>query len=67
MKKIPDINLADCSCCQGCEALCPEVFRLNPAGYMEVAALDEYPGEAIDEAISKCPEDCLSWLEVDKK
>jgi ferredoxin len=65
MKKTPDINLADCSCCQGCGALCPGIFRLNPAGYMEVAVLDEYPEEAIDEAISKCPEDCLSWLEQD--
>ena len=62
-RRVPDIDLSRCSCCQGCEALCPEVFRLNPAGYMEVADRPEYPLECVDEAIAKCPEDCLGWRE----
>ena len=45
----------------GCVEICPDVFRLNPAGYMEVADLDEYPEDCIEEAVSKCPEDCLTW------
>ena len=61
--KVPDIDLSRCSVCGGCIELCPDVFRLNPAGYMEVIPLDEYPEDRIDEAIRNCPEDCLSWVE----
>jgi ferredoxin len=66
-KRRPDIDLSQCSKCQGCEALCPEVFCLGPGGYMEVADRDEYPEAAIDEAIAKCPEDCLTWLNTETK
>ena len=65
-KKRPDIDLSDCSNCQGCEALCPDIFRLGPGGYMEVADLDEYPEDRINEAIANCPEDCISWLLPDE-
>lgn len=61
--KRPDIDLARCSVCEGCQALCPDVFRLNPAGYMEVLDRPEYPEDCIDEAIAKCPEDCISWAD----
>jgi ferredoxin len=63
--KEPDIDLAGCVACQGCEALAPEVFRLNPAGYMEVVEHDRYPKPLIEEAIAKCPKDCLGWRLVD--
>ena len=63
MGRTPDIDLSGCSLCLGCVSLCPEVFRLNPAGYVEIIPLDDYPEEAVDELIRNCPEDCISWLD----
>ncbi|MFH1090392.1 MAG: ferredoxin [Pseudomonadota bacterium] len=65
MTKTPDINLSQCNCCRGCEELCPGVFRLNPAGYMEVIYLAEYPENLVNEAINDCPEDCVTWAETE--
>ncbi|MBU2547339.1 MAG: ferredoxin [Proteobacteria bacterium] len=62
--RVPDIDLSRCSRCMGCEELCPGVFHFNPAGYMDVAVLDEYPEECVDEAAAKCPEDCISWIDM---
>jgi len=39
------------------------VFRLNEAGYVEVAELSCYPKPDIEEAIKYCPEDCIYWKE----
>ena len=47
----------------GCVAVCPEVFRENGSGYIEVIELDTYPEECVNEAIKYCPEDCISWEE----
>jgi ferredoxin len=59
--KRPVVDIGACSLCGGCIEVCPEVFRLNDAGYIEVAELDEYPADAVDEAIMYCPEDCIAW------
>jgi ferredoxin len=44
--------------------VCPSVFRLNDAGYIEVVELASYPETEINEAIKYCPEDCIYWEEV---
>ncbi len=49
--------------CQACLELCPEVFRINPAGYLEIVELADYPVVEIDEAIAACPAYCVSWRE----
>jgi len=36
----------------------------NDAGYIEVAELQEYPAEEVEEAIKNCPANCISWEEV---
>ncbi len=59
--KIPVINHGDCSLCGGCIAVCPEVFSLNDTGFINVADMDEYPEESVNEAIALCPEDCIYW------
>ena len=64
MKRIPAVDIADCIDCGGCIELCPEVFRKNEMGYIEVAPLLEYPHSAIQEAINICPVDCITWEEV---
>jgi hypothetical protein len=41
--------------------VCPSVFRLNDAGYIEVVELSFYPEMEVNEAIKYCPEDCIYW------
>jgi ferredoxin len=59
--KIPVIDLSDCILCGVCQDVCPEVFRLNDAGYIEVTQMPDYPGPCVDEAIKNCPADCIAW------
>ena len=62
MKK-PAVDLSLCSLCEGCVEVCPSVFRLNNAGYIEVVELASYPEMEVNEAIKYCPEDCIYWEE----
>ena len=59
--KIPVVDMSACNLCAGCVETCPEVFRVNDAGFVEVIELPVYPVEAVDEAIMYCPKDCISW------
>ena len=64
MKKIPVIDLSQCTDCDSCLEICPAVFRRNKeTGLIEVADLDLYPEDEIHEAISICPNDCIVWEE----
>lgn len=63
-RRRPVVDLGCCLLCEGCLEVCPEVFSLNPAGgYLEVAELEVYPEEAVQEAINICPADCIAWEE----
>jgi len=62
--KIPVVDIGTCTLCMGCVAVCPEVFRENDAGYIEVIELDAYPEETVNEAIKYCPEDCITWEDM---
>ena len=44
----PVVELSECVLCEICTDLCPLVFRLNQAGYVEVVELDEYPDEDVE-------------------
>ncbi len=61
--KVPVVELSECILCGVCEDACPQVFRLNEAGFIEVAELNAYPQEDVDEAIRTCPKDCIYWEE----
>lgn len=61
MARIPVVDMARCTLCEGCLEVCPQVFRLNPAGYLEIAEMDEYPEDCVQEAINCCPTDCIEW------
>ncbi len=62
MKKIPVIDIGSCTDCESCLEVCPEVFKRNTeTGYIEVIDLPDYPEESVDQAISICPADCISW------
>lgn len=59
--KRPTVDMAGCTLCMGCVAVCPEVFSLNDAGYIAVADLAIYPQACVDEAIKYCPVDVIAW------
>jgi ferredoxin len=59
--KIPVVELSDCIKCEVCVAVCPAVFRMNDAGYIDVADLSSYPEPEVEEAIKNCPADCIHW------
>jgi len=62
--RIPTVELSDCILCDVCAELCPAVFRLNAAGYIEVVELGQYPDSEVDEAIQSCPANCIHWSEA---
>lgn len=65
MKKVPVINLGECTDCESCLKLCPHIFRKDEeTGHIEVVDLSEYSEQDIREAISVCPADCITWEEV---
>jgi ferredoxin len=61
--KRPVVEYGDCTLCEGCVAVCPAVFRINDAGFIEVTDLDSYPLSEVNEAIKNCPTDCICWEE----
>jgi len=64
MKKVPAIDLSECSDCETCLALCPAVFvRNTETGFIEIQDMEEYPEEKIYEVMSFCPQDCISFSE----
>ena len=63
LMKRPVVELSDCILCEVCVDVCPAVFAMNDAGYIEVADLSEYPEDDVDEAVKNCPADCIYWEE----
>jgi ferredoxin len=47
----------------GCIEICPEIFRFNDAGYIEIIDLPKYPEEEVNDVIMMCPEDCIAWID----
>jgi ferredoxin len=64
MVRTPTLDWSRCTGCEACLEVCPEVFVMNPAGYIEVLEHHPYPEECIEEAIRYCPADCISWDET---
>lgn len=61
--KRPVVELSDCIFCQICADVCPAVFIVNDAGYIEVRDRSEYPVDAVNEAVKNCPAGCIYWEE----
>lgn len=59
--KTPIVELSVCIVCGVCVETCPQVFRLNDAGYIEVIDLADYPEVEVNDAIKYCPVDCIHW------
>lgn len=59
--KAPVVELSECIVCGVCVETCPQVFRLNDAGYIEVRVMADYPESEVNDAIKYCPVDCIHW------
>ena len=59
--KAPIVELSECIVCGVCVETCPQAFRLNDAGYIEVIELAVYPEPDVNDAIKYCPVDCIHW------
>lgn len=61
-KRIPVIDRSECTDCESCLSLLPDIFKRNPdTGCLEVADLPEYPEAEIERVMSMCPGDCITW------
>jgi len=61
-KRIPVIDLAECTDCESCMSLQPNVFKRNTdTGRLEVEDLPDYPENEIEQVMSMCPGDCITW------
>ncbi len=58
--KVPYVN-ETCIWCSACVAIAPEVFELNEDWLSVVIASDSYNEEDVNNAISACPVDAISW------
>lgn len=64
MGKTVVIDTAECVGCESCVELCPEVFEFDDENEKAVVILPEGGDEeCIEEAISTCPSECISWEE----
>ena len=60
--KTPVIDLAECTDCESCISLSPDVFKRNPdTGGIEVAELPNYPENEIEQVMAMCPGHCITW------
>lgn len=58
--RAPHVNEA-CIGCSACVAIADEVFELDSDGKSLVKQLDGYEEKGVDDAISACPVDAISW------
>ena len=58
--KFPHVN-ESCIGCSACVMVSEQVFELNDEGKSEVIARDDYEGVQVDDAITACPVDAISW------
>ena len=58
--KVPDVN-ETCIWCSACVAISDEVFELDDEGLSKVQYCESYDDKFVDDAISACPVDAISW------
>ncbi|MEF8823884.1 MAG: ferredoxin [Desulfohalobiaceae bacterium] len=58
------IDQDECTGCESCVEICPEVFGLDESSEVAYVIQEEGgPEEQIQEAIDSCPAECISWEE----
>ena len=49
--RVPVVDLSECILCGVCLEVCPAVFSLNDAGFVQVTELSIYPESEVDEIV----------------
>lgn len=55
-----------CIGCSACVSISPEVFELDQDGMSHVRACSSYENKDVDDAISACPVNAISWQTMDE-
>ncbi len=56
------IDTDECTGCETCVELCPDVFKFNEDDEVAVVIKAEGgPEECIEDAIDSCPVECIHW------
>lgn len=58
--RAPYVN-ETCIGCSACVAICPDVYDLNDDGLSVVNELANYENMGVDDSISACPVNAISW------
>ncbi len=61
----PHVN-STCIWCAACTAISGEVFELNDDWLSCVKSLSGYEGMDVDDSISACPVNAISWQDADE-
>lgn len=61
----PHVN-STCIGCSACTAISGDVFYLDDNGLSCVNKLDTYEGHDVDDSISACPVNAISWQSMDE-
>lgn len=61
----PHVN-STCIGCSACTAISGTVFELDDNGLSRVKSLDTYEGYDVDDSISACPVNAISWQPTDE-
>jgi ferredoxin len=61
MSRVPSVNRGKCISCGVCIDTCPSVFRFGADNRSEVYDPEGADEKSIQEAIDRCPLDCISW------
>lgn len=61
----PHVN-STCIWCSLCVAVSGNVFELDDQGFSRVKHCDSYEGHDVDDSITACPVNAISWQEADE-
>lgn len=61
----PHVN-SSCIGCSACVAISPQVFELNDQWLSHVKLCESYEGQDVDDSISACPVNAISWQPADE-
>lgn len=61
----PHVN-STCIGCSACTAISGNVFEIDENGLSRVRKCDTYEGQDVDDSISACPVNAISWQEMDE-
>lgn len=63
--KKPHVN-SSCIGCSVCTAISGDVFEIDDNGLSHVKNLPNYSGQDVDDAITACPVQAISWQNADE-